>query len=317
MRWRVVPCRTFTLASERFSRENIGMIRITSPPPLPARPKEGHKGLFGRVLVVGGNEGMIGAPTMAGRAALTLGAGLVEIAVPRSILAAALMITPELIGLGLGKAAGKDALLAAGEKADALVIGPGLGQTPEALARLQRLVRLDKPLVVDADGLNLLAKQKRWPGYFKARAVLTPHPGEMKRLAKLIGRDDVPSDDDGRIDIAIEAAKAFGQIVVLKGSRTIVTDGDQVYVNHTGDSSLSKAGTGDVLSGMTGTLLAQEMDRFDAACAAVYLHGRAGELAGQKLGMRCVLAHDVIHAIPQAVAEYEKKYGNRGKDEIP
>lgn len=298
-----------SLASKQFSRENIGMIRITSPPPLPARPKDGHKGLFGRVLVVGGNDGMIGAPTMAGRAALTLGAGLVEIAVPRSILAAALMITPELIGLGLDKATGKDALLAVGEKADAIVIGPGLGQTPEVLARLQWLVRLDKPMVVDADGLNLIAKQKRWPSYFKARAVLTPHPGEMKRLGKLIGRDDVPNDDAGRIGLATEAATVFGQVVVLKGNRTVVTDGHRAYVNHTGDSSLSKAGTGDVLSGMTGALLAQEMDRFDAACAAVYLHGRSGEIAGEKLGMRCVLAHDVIAAIPQAVEEYEKRYG--------
>src|SRR6266404_4115160 len=118
------------------------MLRVISPPPLPDRPKDGHKGMFGRVLVVGGNDGMIGAPAMAGRAALKLGAGLVEIAVPRSILAAALMITPELIGLSLGKAAGKDELLKAGEKADAIVIGPGLGVTPEAMARLQRLVRL-------------------------------------------------------------------------------------------------------------------------------------------------------------------------------
>jgi NAD(P)H-hydrate epimerase len=264
--------------------------------------------MFGRVLVVGGNNGMIGAPTMAGRAALKLGAGLVEIAVPRSILAAALMITPELIGLGLGKSEGKHALIEAAEKADSIVIGPGLGQAAEALARLQRLLRLKKPMVVDADGLNLLAKQKRWPGYFKAAAVLTPHPGEMKRLAKLLGREDVPSDDAGRIDIATLAARTFGQTVVLKGGRTVVTDGQRVYVNHTGDSSLSKAGTGDVLSGMIGTLLAQEMNGFDAACAAVYLHGRAGEIAGERLGRRCVLAHDVIDAIPQAVGEYEKRY---------
>src|SRR3954454_3209733 len=153
----------------------MDLIRVTSPPPLPPRPKEGHKGLFGRVLVVGGNDGMIGAPVLAGTAALVMGAGLVQIAVPRSILSAALMITPELIGLGLGKAAGKDALLTAGEKADAIVIGPGLGQTPEAMARLQRLVRLAKPILVDADGLNLIAKLKRWPTYFKASGVLTPH----------------------------------------------------------------------------------------------------------------------------------------------
>jgi NAD(P)H-hydrate epimerase len=265
--------------------------------------------MFGRVLVVGGNDGMIGAPTMAGRAALKLGAGLVEIAVPRSILAAALMITPELIGLGLGRASDVKPLLKAAEMADAIVIGPGLGQLPEAKVRLQRLERLPKPMVVDADGLNLIAKLKHWPTYFKASAVLTPHPGEMKRLAPLLGRKDVPSDDDGRIDIAVAAAKAFGQVIVLKGGRTVVTDGDRVYLNHTGDSSLSKAGTGDVLSGMTGTLLAQAMDRFDAACAAVYLHGRAGEIAGERLGMRCVLAHDVIDAIPQAVREYEQRYG--------
>src|SRR5215218_3168518 len=176
--------------------------RVTDLPPLPPRPLEGHKGIFGRVLVVGGNEGMIGAPAFAAAAALRTGAGLVQLAVPRAILSAALSITPECIGLGLGKAAAKDDLLKAGEKADAIVIGLGLGQTPEAMGRLTRLIRLEKPMVVDADGLNLLASQKTWPKYFKARAVLTPHPGEMGRLAKLFGKRDVPTDESGRIDIA-------------------------------------------------------------------------------------------------------------------
>src|SRR5918999_703997 len=126
------------------------MERITTPPPLPERPVEGHKGLFGRVLVVGGNDGMIGAPVLAATTALRMGAGLVQIAVPRSILAACLSITPELIGLGLGKSAGKDQLLEAGEKADAVVIGPGLGRTPEAMGRGQRLVRAEKAKGVDA-----------------------------------------------------------------------------------------------------------------------------------------------------------------------
>src|SRR5205085_8717205 len=174
-----------------MNRTNGGTT-VTRPPALPSRPAEGHKGMFGRVLVVGGNEGMIGAPVMSGTAALRSGAGLVQIAVPRSILSAAISITPELIGLGLGKASGKDQLLDAAQKADAVVIGPGLGRTPEAEARVTRLVRLAKPMVLDADGLNLLAAGKRWPTYFHARAVLTPHPGEMKRLGKLIGREDVP-----------------------------------------------------------------------------------------------------------------------------
>src|SRR5215218_3599325 len=134
--------------------------RIIEPPPLPPRPIEGHKGTFGRVLVVGGNDGMIGAPVLAGTAALRMGSGLVQIAVPRSILPYALSITPELIGLSLGKAAGKDQLLDAAEKADAVIIGPGLGLTPEARDRLVRLVRLEMPMVIDADALTLLAKEK-------------------------------------------------------------------------------------------------------------------------------------------------------------
>lgn len=277
----------------------------TQPPPLPPRPADGHKGIFGRVLIVGGNKEMIGAPVMAGTAALRMGAGLVQIAVPRSILAAAISITPELIGLGLGKESGKNRLLEAAKNASAIVIGPGLGQSAESERRLLALVRLEKPMVVDADGLNMLAARKRWPGFFKAHAVLTPHPGEMARLGKLIGRSEVPSDEAGRIEIATAAAQAFGQVVVLKGQRTVVTDGSRVYLNQTGDSSLSKAGTGDVLSGMIGTLLAQKMDGFDAACLATHLHGRAGELAGKELGMRCVLALEVIDHLPEAISEME------------
>src|SRR3982750_3764734 len=198
------------------------MERTDSVPPLPPRPAEGHKGMFGRVLVVGGNDGMIGAPVLAGTAALRMGSGLVQIAVPRAILSTCLSITPELIGLGLGKAAGKDQLLDAAEKADAVVIGPGLGQTPEGMGRLTRLVRLEKPMVVDADGLNILSKMKRWPTWFKARAVLTPHPGEMARLGRLIGRTEVPTDEPGRIEIATQAAEAFGQVVLLKGYGTVI-----------------------------------------------------------------------------------------------
>ena len=160
-------------------------------------------------------------------------------------------------------------------------------------------------MLIDADALNILAMQKRWPRDFKARAVLTPHPGEMKRLAKLFDRIDVPTDDDGRIDIAIKAAKTFDQIIVLKGHRTVVTDGQRVYVNRTGDSTLSKAGAGDVLSGIIGSLLGQKMESFDAACAGVHIHGHCGELAGQKFGQRCALAREIIDAIPQAVGEYE------------
>ena len=277
---------------------------ITALPKLPPRPANGHKGMFGRVLIVGGHDDMIGAPAMAGTSALRMGAGLVQVAVPRGILLSILSITPELIGLGLGKGVGSE-LIEAAEKANSIVLGPGLGQTADAKARVARLTQMDKPMVIDADGLNILAAGKKWPANFKARAVLTPHPGEMARLGKLFGQTKVPSDDEGRMKIALKAAEEFGQVIVLKGQHTIVTDGQRAYVNQTGDSSLSKAGTGDVLSGIIGALLGQKMEPFEAACLGVHLHGRAGEIAGKRLGQRCVLAREVIDALPQAVKEHE------------
>ncbi len=286
------------------------MNRIDAPPPLPARPADGNKGTFGRVLIVGGSVGMVGAPALAGRAALRMGSGLVEVAVPEAILGPVLSITPELIGIGLADGV-PQSLLDAAAKADVLAIGPGMGQQPAADQRLQRLLATEKPAVVDADGLNLIAKLGHWPVWFRAQGVLTPHPGEMKRLAKLIGRDAVPTDEPGRIDLAVAAARSFGQIMVLKGTGTVVTDGDRVYVNPTGDTSLAKAGTGDVLTGVIASLIGQGLDRFDAACCGTYLHGRSGEIAGTRLGPRCVLSEDVIAALPQAVAEYEKQFGAR------
>jgi ADP-dependent NAD(P)H-hydrate dehydratase len=281
--------------------------QIKKCPPLPKRPLEGHKGLFGRVLVVGGSDDMIGAPVFAGTAALRMGSGLVQIAVPQGNVAICLSITPELVGLGLGAKPVEATLIEAAEKADALVMGPGLGQSDAACQRLARLWQLDKPMVIDADGLNLIAAHRHWPKDFKARAVLTPHPGEMGRLIQLLGKKDVPTDEEGRIDLAVETAIAFGQIIVLKGHRTIVTDGRQFYVNDTGDSTLSKAGTGDVLSGMIGCLLGQKLDPFAAACIGVHLHGLAGEIAGKLHGRRCTLAREVIDAIPEAVRSIPRR----------
>jgi NAD(P)H-hydrate epimerase len=277
------------------------MQRIKNPPSLPPRPVDGHKGLFGRVLIFGGNLEMIGAPVLAGEAALRTGSGLVQIALPAPVLATALSVVPELIGLSLdGSAGATKKLLEAAQKADVVAVGPGLGQSKVSGKRLDALFRMDKPMVVDADALNYLASLSKWPKSFAARAVLTPHPGEMKRVAKLIGRHDVPTDEPGRIKLAAEAASAFGQVILLKGHRTVVTDSRKVYVNQTGDSSLSKAGAGDILSGILASLIGQKMDIFDAACAAAYVHGKAGEMAGKRLGRRSVLARDVIQEIAAA-----------------
>ena len=272
-------------------------------PTLPPRPIDGHKGLFGNVLVVGGSLDVIGAPSFAALAALRLGSGLVHLAVPRPILAACLTIVPEAVGLGLSGKIPAEAI----DKADAIVLGPGLGQSPRAKQWVKQLIAVEKPMVIDADALNILSQSKRWPANFRVKAVLTPHPGEMRRLAHLVVRTDVPSDEQGRIDLAAKAAERLGVVIVLKGHRTVIADGKQFAINETGDSSLSKGGSGDILSGMLGCFLGQKMDRFDAARLATHLHGRAGELAGQKLGRRSVLARDVIDAIPAAIAELEAR----------
>jgi ADP-dependent NAD(P)H-hydrate dehydratase len=276
--------------------------RIKSAPKIPPRPIDGQKGLFGRVLIFGGSDDMIGAPILAGAAALRMGSGLVQVAMPRAVLASALSAVPELIGLALDEAASSDdLLLEAAEQADIIAVGPGLGKSESARRRVDALIRIQKPMVIDADALNYLSTLITWPSYFAAQAVLTPHPGEMKRLGKLIGITEVPKNKPGRIDVATKAAKAFRQIIVLKGHRTVVTDAKRLYINKTGDSSLSKAGSGDILTGIIASLIGQKMDPFDAACAATKIHGRAGELAGKKLGRRSVLARDVIDAIPQAL----------------
>ncbi len=281
--------------------------RIHILPPLPIRPKDGHKGVFGRVLVIGGNAEMIGAPAFAGGAAFRAGAGLVQIATPKAILPFSLAVEPELIGLALPATEKKWGDATA--KADAIVIGPGLGQLPNARKLLAAVLKLGKPLVIDADALNLLAARTSWPKKIAAQCVLTPHPGEMKRLGRFFGKPDQTQSPEDRLDTSLRAAQAFGQIVIHKGAGTIVTDGHRYYVNPTGDSSLSKAGTGDVLTGVCATLLAQDIDPFHAACMAVWLHGKAGELAGQKLTPRSTIARDVIAAIGEAFGAYERTFG--------
>ncbi len=274
-------------------------------PALPDRPEDGHKGTFGRVLVIGGSRAMAGAPILSGRAALRTGSGLVQLAFDDLMHTASIAACPELIGLpGANKPA---TVLGAAKLSDAIVVGPGWGQSPANKKTLLSLLKLDAKLVVDADALNLLATQKAWPAT-KAKCVLTPHPGEMARLAKAYRLGTFEDDDESRVKVATALAKKTKCVVVLKGFRTVVIDPDKandVYLNVTGDSSLSKAGTGDVLAGMIASLIGQGMSPYNAACLGVYLHGRAGEIAGQSLGPRSVLASDVIDAIFAAIRAYE------------
>jgi hydroxyethylthiazole kinase-like uncharacterized protein yjeF len=282
--------------------------RIVNLPPLPARPKAGHKGTFGRVLVIGGSATMIGAPAFAASAAYRSGAGYVQIATVESMLPFVLSQEPEAVGLALP--ADEDAWNDAVEKSDAIVAGPGLGQLPSGNGLIDQVLAADRPVVLDADALNLLSARSVWPSAVRARCVLTPHPGEMKRLGKLFGKTEQGQDADDRINTALRAATAFGQTIVYKGESTVVTDSASLYVNRTGDSTLSKAGTGDILSGIIAALLGQQLEPFAAAVAAVWIHGTAGELAGRACSRRSATARDVIEHIGEAFEAYENEFGS-------
>lgn len=274
-------------------------MKIFIPPELPERISSGHKGTFGKLLVIGGSQYYIGAPAFVALAAYSTGVGLVQIAAPKTCLSNILSLCPEAIGMDMSTIESFD-------QYDAIVLGPGLGQTDEALDAVKSVLKAAKPLVIDADALNLIAKFNLKLEYSKS-CILTPHPGEMHRLAKMWRQADFSDDETSREVVCKEATHFFKQIIVLKGSKTIVADEDKMYVNFTGDSTLAKAGTGDILSGMMGAFLAQSMSCFDAAALAVYLHGKAGELAGQKCGQRSALARDVINQIGTAIQQYETK----------
>lgn len=275
------------------------MTRVYTVPALPVRPADGHKGTFKRILVVGGSPEMLGAPVLSSTAALRAGAGLVQIAHHPELLPHALEITPELVGHALDSRSDKR-LIEAAEKADAVVVGPGMGTDAIARRRLKALIKLGIPSVIDADALTLLAEEKKVLK-LPAGCVLTPHPGEMKRLGKHFGDEEIAKGDDARIKQALKASEVFGAVVILKGARTVVAEADRAYVEPTVTSALGKAGTGDVLAGVTGCFLAQLGNAFDAAVLGVHLHALAGASAGEDLGERSVLARDVIDHIRVAI----------------
>ena len=271
-------------------------------PPLPPRPEDGHKGTFGTLLIVGGSLQMIGAPMLAARSALRAGCGLVRVAMPQAVLPAALSLLPEATGLGFQLDEDDPKRLAdALDRCDAATVGPGLGDEPQADALLDVLLDSDLPLVIDADGLNHLARRKAWRKR-AAPTVLTPHPGEMKRLlAHLPNWDDVPNNGEARQRLAKDAAEMFGCVVLLKGQRTVIATQGRVHTNATGDVTLAKAGSGDVLAGLIGSLLAQGMTAFDAAVCGAHYHGLAGERVGRAMTKRGGLAHEVADALPHVM----------------
>ncbi|HEY73262.1 MAG: NAD(P)H-hydrate dehydratase [Chloroflexi bacterium] len=290
---------------------------------LPLRPPDSHKGTFGKTLIVAGSVNYTGAAYLSGAAATRAGTGLATMALPAAIHTAVAARLAEatylLLPHELGVIASSAARVVAEriEEYDALLLGPGLGCERETIAFVEALLggggrrRLgfgggeeDKalpsplpPLVVDADGLNILAQMENWPERLPPESVLTPHPGEMARLMNCtIG--DVQAD---RVAAARSQSAAWGQVVVLKGAHTVVAAPDgRIGIEPFVNSGLATAGTGDVLAGTIVALLAQELGAFEAAAAGAYLHGLAGELARAELGAAGMVAGDVLARLPQA-----------------
>ena len=280
---------------------------------LPERPPRAHKGDFGRLLVVAGSTEYPGAAMLAGLGAMRAGAGLVRVAVAESVAARLAGIVPELTWMvldeeapGLIAPSGWRRVTTEAAGYDAVVIGPGLGRQPATQRRARNLVGgLRVPVVVDADALNALAGGGSWWTGLRAPLVLTPHPGEFARLT---GSDAPPADDDdARATAAREAARRWGQVVVLKGANTVVAapDGELLRADLS-SPALATAGTGDVLAGAIGAFLAGGLGALEAAGCGVAVHGAAGLLAEERIGRAGAMARDVATLMPEAMEQLRR-----------
>ena len=298
---------------------------------LPARPLDAHKGTFGKVMVVAGSVNFVGAAYLASAAATRVGAGLVTLALARSIhpiLASKLtevtfLVLPEDLGV-----IAPDAVRLLNERLpeyNALLLGPGLTQEEAAVEFVRAFLRVGPralrprigfvgeeeeeggpplpPMVIDADGLNTLAKTPGWWERLQGKAVLTPHPGEMSRLMGCT----VAEVEKDRIGVARERAREWGQVVLLKGAYTLIASPQgQVVINPFANPGLASGGTGDVLAGAIAGFLAQGLAPFEAAVAGAYVHGLAGEMARRELGEAGMVASDLLPLLPRAIRKLKK-----------
>lgn len=269
------------------------------------RPDDSNKGTLGSLLCICGSYGMAGAAIMAGKAALRCGIGLLKIAVPKSIypvcatnILESVYYPLEETSNGVISSKNTDFLLEMCEKSSAVLIGCGLSVCDDTKNLVQSVItNCEKPLVIDADALNCICNKPEILKNLKAPAIITPHPGEMARLLHSTPK----TVNSNRENTAIDFAKKFGVVTVLKGAGTIIAAPDgEVYINHTGNSGMATGGSGDVLSGIIGSLLAQGAIPINAAAAGVFLHGTIGDLAAEKLGKISMLPTDMIDMIPTA-----------------
>jgi ADP-dependent NAD(P)H-hydrate dehydratase len=273
-------------------------------PKLPPRELDAHKGDFGAALMMGGARGMTGAISLAGMAALRGGAGLVRLAVAFSSQDVVAGFEPSYMTVGLPcdeagriRLAARDTVAELAEKSTAFGCGPGLGRSAE----LDELVawlytQLKQPAVFDADALNALAAQGDVLSRAAGPRIITPHPGEFQRL---IGARARMSRQEMETEAVALAAQA-GIVVLLKGHRTLISDGQRQVHNATGNPGMATGGTGDVLTGLTTALLCQRLAPFDAARLAAHVHGLAGDLAAEERGEVSLIASDLVRSLPAA-----------------
>ena len=267
---------------------------------LPARPQRSNKGTFGRVLLICGSRGMAGAAYLSAKAALRTGAGLVEVFTPECNREIIQSLLPEAIVTAYSEESPSRELTdAALARADAIVCGCGLGQSAASRALLSHVLRVATvPCVIDADGLNLVSRNPSLKKYLSGK-IITPHPGEMSRLC---GKDT--EEICSRINsVCQDFAREWGLVCVLKDHSTAVSDGsERLYVNNSGNSGMATAGSGDVLAGVIGGILAQnrrgELSVFDVACLGVYIHGLSGDSAAAQIGEYSLIASDIIDHLP-------------------
>ncbi|MBP3705280.1 MAG: NAD(P)H-hydrate dehydratase, partial [Clostridia bacterium] len=282
-------------------------VRLKHLAPLfPKRDPEGHKGTYGRLLMICGSIGMAGACIMAARAALRSGVGLLNIAIPHALYPIMAQAVPEAVfTLYDTDETMEDRITDVLLRADACLIGCGLSTAPYAERLVHTVLERAKcPLVLDADALNILAKTPETLLTAMKPVIITPHPGEMSRLCG----DSMEQIRENRIGTARAFAAKYHVHTVLKGAGTVIAAPDgEVRVNTTGNSGMAKGGSGDVLAGIAGSLLAQKLPAFEAAYAAVCLHGAAGDRCAERLSQHAMLPTDLIEALPAIFREVEGK----------
>ena len=265
---------------------------------LPNRPENAHKGDFGKILLLCGSRGYTGAPALAAMGALRSGAGLVYLAVPESIYEIEAVKLTEPVIHPLPDEGGTYSILAVEdilsmlEGKDAVLLGPGMGQSDGTLAvTMAVLQNYTGPIVLDADGINVMREHKDILRDRTSPTILTPHDGEFQRIGGIL--------TDDRIASAVQLAKDLNVIMLLKGHQTVITDGNQCYLNTTGNPGMSTGGTGDVLAGIIASLLGQRIAPLEAAACAAWLHGAAGDACAQQIGQYGMLPSDMLHVLPR------------------